>query len=125
MPYTARHELYNKLFESTELSDEAIAGISGHRSAAALWHYKHLRDEHQRPVTTALKSLITDAINRELSPSAPFERLQTRELSLDREAKNRKRLTPARGRASRDLGQPLDQTKIGLASRSGRWAGPC
>jgi hypothetical protein len=36
-------------------------------------------------VMTALKSLITDAINRELSPSAPIERLQTGELILDRE----------------------------------------
>jgi hypothetical protein len=59
-------------------------------------------------VMTALKSLITDAINRELSSSAAFKRLQTGEVILDREAKNRKRLTPARGRASRDLGQPLD-----------------
>lgn len=92
--YSARHELISKLFESTKMSDGAIAGISGHRSSAALWHYRHLRNEHQRPVMNALDRLISDAINREISPSYPQEGLQTGELITDRDENIKKSLKP-------------------------------
>lgn len=83
--YTARHEVVSKLFESTDLSDGAIAGITGHRSAAALWNYRHLRNELQRPMMGALNSIVTDAINREISGLAPGRRLGIGERLLERD----------------------------------------
>lgn len=72
--YTSRHEGISRLFEQTKLSDGQIAGLSGHRSAQALWHYKHLRNEHQRPTIENLGTVVNDAISRaasHLHPSKP------------------------------------------------------
>lgn len=72
--YSSRHEGVSRLFEQTSLSDGAIAGISGHRSPQALWHYKHLRNEHARPTIEAYDQVVSDAIDRAISglhPSKP------------------------------------------------------
>lgn len=76
VPYLARHEAISKLFERTNLSDGQIAGISGHRSAQALWHYKHLRNEHQRPTVNAMDQHIDDAISRGASHAHPSKKLR-------------------------------------------------
>lgn len=73
VPYLARHEGVSRLFERTALSDGQIAGISGHRSAQALWHYKHLRNEHQRPIMNALDKMVHQAVDFVISPSAPYD----------------------------------------------------
>ena len=80
VPYLARHEGVSRLFERTALSDGQIAGISGHRSAQALWHYKHLRNEHQRPVMNALDAMVHQAINRSISQLAPYTKLNPGEM---------------------------------------------
>ena len=69
--YSSRHEGISRLFEQTKLSDGQIAGLSGHRSPQALWHYKHLRNEHQRPTIEAYDKIVTDAIDRAISPAHP------------------------------------------------------
>lgn len=76
VPYLARHEGISRLFERTRLSDGQIAGLSGHRSAQALWHYKHLRNEHQRPIVDALDKMVTGAIDRAISQSHPSKKLE-------------------------------------------------
>jgi len=69
--YSSRHEGISRLFEQTNLSDGKIAGISGHRSPQALWHYKHLRNEHQRPTLEAYDQIVSDAIDRAISGLHP------------------------------------------------------
>jgi integrase len=76
VPYLARHEGISRLFERTSLSDGQIAGISGHRSAQALWHYKHLRNEHQRPTMNALDAMVHQAIDKAISHLAPYTKLE-------------------------------------------------
>lgn len=76
VPYLARHEAISKLFERTKLSDGQIAGITGHRSAQALWHYKHLRNEHQRPTVNAMDKVVEDAISRGASHLHPSKKLR-------------------------------------------------
>ena len=56
---TAWHEVVSKLYESTDLSDGAIACITGHRPAAALWNYRLLQNELTRPMMGALTSSLT------------------------------------------------------------------
>lgn len=90
VPYLARHEVISRLFERTTLNDGQIAGISGHRSAQALWHYKHLRNEHNRPVVEALDDMMTGIINRGISPSHPSKPLKIGELLTDKAPRKRK-----------------------------------
>lgn len=78
--YLARHEGVSRLFERTSLSDGQIASISGHRSSQALWHYKHLRVEHQRGVMTALDQVIVGAIDRAISGAHPSESMKAGEM---------------------------------------------
>jgi integrase len=78
--YLARHEGVSRLFERTTLSDGQIASISGHRTPQALWHYKHLRVEHQRGVMTALDQMITEAMERTLASSHPSEPMKPGEM---------------------------------------------
>ncbi|MGC8702004.1 MAG: tyrosine-type recombinase/integrase [Thiomonas sp.] len=61
VPHVARHEAISRLFERTELSDGQIATISGHRTAQALWRYKHLRAEHVRGIVNSLDNIIFEA----------------------------------------------------------------
>lgn len=68
VPHVARHEGVSRLFERTTLSDGQIAAVSGHRTAQALWRYKHLRAEHSRGVLNALDSLIHNAVDAAISP---------------------------------------------------------
>ena len=91
VPYLARHEGISRLFERTTLSDRQIAGLSGHRSSQALWHYKHLRNEHQRPIVDTMDAMINDAINRAISPSHPSEKLKVGEMLMDKSTKVRMR----------------------------------
>lgn len=76
VPHAARHEAISRLFERTNLSDGQIAGLSGHRSAQALYRYKHLRNEHQRPIINALDKAIEDALYRLIDPSHPYRKLK-------------------------------------------------
>jgi len=76
VPYLARHEGISRLFERTKLSDGQIAGLSGHRSAQALWHYKHLRNEHQRPIVDAMDRMVSDAIDRAITSLHPSKGLK-------------------------------------------------
>ncbi len=71
--YSSRHEGISRLFEQTKLSDGQIAGLSGHRSPQALWHYKHLRNEHQRPTIEAYDKVVSDAIDRAISSLHPSQ----------------------------------------------------
>ncbi len=80
VPYLARHEGVSRLFERTNLSDGQIAGISGHRSAQALWHYKHLRNEHQRPIMNALDNMIEGAVMQALSGKDSESKLKPGEM---------------------------------------------
>jgi integrase len=80
VPYLARHEGVSRLFERTSLSDGQIAGISGHRSAQALWHYKHLRNEHQRPIMNALDAMVHQAVDRAITGAAPYKKLEPGEM---------------------------------------------
>lgn len=82
VPYLARHEGISRLFERTTLSDGQIAGISGHRSAQALWHYKHLRNEHQRPIMNALDAMVHQAVDRAITQLAPYRKLAPGEMLL-------------------------------------------
>ena len=61
VPHMARHEAISRLFERTNLTEGAIAAISGHRSAQALWRYKHFRSEHSRPAVNALHDVYSQA----------------------------------------------------------------
>jgi integrase len=92
VPYLARHEVISKLFERTNLSDGQIAAISGHRSAQALWHYRHLRNEHNRRLIDRLDDIVGDAIERAISPSHPSQPLQMGEKLTDKPARKRKAL---------------------------------
>jgi integrase len=85
--YHARHETISRLFERTKMSDGQIAAVSGHRSSQALWRYKHLRNEHNRGVINALDDMVTDIINRAISPSHPSESLKIGELLTDKPAR--------------------------------------
>jgi integrase len=76
VPHAGRHEGISRLFERTNLSDGQIAGLSGHRSAQALYRYKHLRNEHQRPIINALDQAVADAINRAITSLHPSEKLK-------------------------------------------------
>lgn len=80
VPYLARHEGVSRLFERTTLSDGQIAGISGHRSAQALWHYKHLRNEHQRPIMNALDQMVHQAVDKAITSAAPYRKLNPGEM---------------------------------------------
>ena len=90
VPYLARHEVISKLFERTSLSDGQIAAISGHRSAQALWHYRHLRNEHNRRLIDRLDDIVGDAIDRAISPSHPSKALKSGEMLTDKPARERK-----------------------------------
>ncbi len=80
VPYLARHEGVSRLFERTSMSDGQIAGISGHRSAQALWHYKHLRNEHQRPIMNALDQMIQHAVEQTLAGADTLPKLRPGEM---------------------------------------------
>jgi integrase len=77
VPHMARHEAISRLFERTDLTEGAIAAISGHRSAQALWRYKHYRSEHSRPAVNAL-----DNIYRQASLGKPVEMLPGEKFKL-------------------------------------------
>ena len=62
VPHVARHEGVSRLFERTNLSDGQIAAVSGHRTAQALWRYKHLRAEHSRGIVNALDNIVVEAL---------------------------------------------------------------
>jgi integrase len=94
VPYHARHELLSKLFERTTLSDGAIAAVGGQRSQQALWHYRHLRNEHNRKLMERMDDLVGDAIDRAISPSHPSKPLAVGELLTDK--KPRKQASPKR-----------------------------
>lgn len=91
VPYLARHEVISRLFERTKLNDGQIAGISGHRSAQALWHYKHLRNEHNRSVVESIDDMMTDIINRAISPSHPSQGLKIGEMLTDKRPRSRQK----------------------------------
>lgn len=88
--YLSRHEGISRLFERTMLSDGQISGITGHRSPQALWHYKHLRVEHQRGVITALDEVMTGAVDRVISSSHPSQPLKPGEMLSSKESRSPK-----------------------------------
>jgi integrase len=97
--YSSRHEGISRLFEQTKLSDGQIAGLSGHRSPQALWHYKHLRNEHQRPTIEAYDKVVSDAIDRAISPAHPSRAKGPGEFFDEPKPKaKRPRIKPALGR---------------------------
>lgn len=76
VPHLTRHEGVSRLFERTNLSDGQIAGLTGHRSAQALWNYRHLRNEHQRGIVNALDLEVSQAIDRAATGAHPSESLK-------------------------------------------------
>lgn len=97
--YSSRHEGISRLFEQTKLSDGQIAGLSGHRSPQALWHYKHLRNEHQRPTIEAYDKVVSNAIDRAISGLHPSEARGPGEFLDEPKPKpKRSRIKPAEGR---------------------------
>lgn len=98
--YTARHEGISRLFEQTQLSDGQIAGLSGHRSSQALWHYKHLRNEHQRPTIESLDMVVTNAIDRAITGAHPSQPLGPGQLLTDVVKPGQKPRRRARGTAA-------------------------
>lgn len=97
--YSSRHEGISRLFEQTKLSDGQIAGLSGHRSPQALWHYKHLRNEHQRPTIEAYDKVVSNAIDRAISGLHPSEARGPGEFLDEPKPKpKRSRIKPVEGR---------------------------
>ncbi len=82
VPHLSRHEGVSRLFERTNLSDGQIAGLTGHRSAQALWNYRHLRNEHQRGIVNALDLEVSHAIDRAASGAHPSLGLRPGEMLL-------------------------------------------
>jgi hypothetical protein len=82
VPHLTRHEGVSRLFERSTLSDGQIAGLTGHRSAQALWGYRHLRNEHQRGIVNALDLEVSHAIDRAATGAHPSEGLRPGELLL-------------------------------------------
>lgn len=89
VPYHARHEVLSKLFERTMLSDGAIAAIGGQKTQQALWHYRHLRNEHNRSLMERMDEVVTEAIDRAISPSHPSKALAVGEMLTDKAPRKR------------------------------------
>lgn len=82
VPHLTRHEGVSRLFERTNLSDGQIAGLTGHRSAQALWNYRHLRNEHQRGIVNALDLEVSHAIDRAATGAHPSVGLKPGDMLL-------------------------------------------
>lgn len=82
VPHLTRHEGVSRLFERSTLSDGQIAGLTGHRSAQALWNYRHLRNEHQRGIVNALDLEVSHAIDRAATGAHPSEGLKPGQLLM-------------------------------------------
>ena len=76
VPHMARHEAISRLFERTNLTEGAIASITGHRSAQALWRYKHNKSEHSRPAVNALHDVYKAATEGKPVEMLPGEKYQ-------------------------------------------------
>jgi len=74
--HMARHEGISRLFERTDLSDGQIGGLAGHRTPQALWRYKHLRNELQRPTIDKLHTDVLHAVDRAITNLHPSRSLR-------------------------------------------------
>lgn len=84
--HMARHEGISRLFERTELSDGQIGALAGHRTPQALWRYKHLRNELQRPTIDMLHKDVLHAVDRAITNLHPSRSLRPGERLGDNQA---------------------------------------